>query len=108
MSTEQQLPDLDLGLVQWTPAAMQLLEEHARRQGLEAELVLAHLIGRHASHDWGTIDAEDAKANTRALIEGSRIMSTYSLDGHDVWVITEAEGDNGRRAATTVLLPGDY
>lgn len=108
MSTEHELPTLDLGTVVATPAAMELLEDHARRHGLEAQLVLGHLISRHAAHDWGTIDAEDAKANTRALIEGARVMSAYSLDDQPVWVITEAEGDGGRRECTTVLLPGDY
>lgn len=108
MATEQELPPLDLGRVVCTPAAMQVLEEHAARHQLEARMVVAHLIGRHAAHDWGTIDAEDAKANTRALIEGTRVLSAYTLDGRAVWVITDGERDDGTRECTTILLPEDY
>ena len=106
MST--QVPQLDVGAVTWTPGAQRLLEEHASRHGLEAHLVLMQLVSRHATHDWGTIDAEDAIANTRALVDGGRILSTYSLDGQTVWMITEAEGDDGSRSATTLLLPEEY
>jgi hypothetical protein len=106
MSTDT--PQLDVGAVTCTPGAQRLLEEHARRQGLEQHLVLMHLISRHATHDWGTVDADDARANTRALIDGGRIISSYALDGTPVWVITEAEGDDGTRASTSVLLPEEY
>jgi hypothetical protein len=108
MIAEHQVPPLDLGRVTCTPAAMQLLEQHAGRHGLAADLVLAHLVSKHAGHDWGTIDAEDAKANTRALIDGGRILGVHDLDGQKLWIITEAEGDDGRRAVTTLLLPEDY
>ncbi len=104
----QQAPQLDLGAVVATPAAMALLEAHADQHGLDARTVMLHLVSRHASHDWGTIDAEDAKANTRALIDGTRITSTYTLDDQPIWIITDAEGDDGTRQSTTLLLPGDY
>jgi hypothetical protein len=32
----------------------------------------------------------------------------HAEGGTKFWVITEAVGDDGRRAATTVLLPDEY
>jgi hypothetical protein len=51
------------------------------------------------------VDDEDRRANDRALLEGTRLLSTYMLcDGKTkVWIITEAD-----RSATTVLLPDEY
>jgi hypothetical protein len=56
------------------------------------------------------VGTEDAEANNQALRDGSRLLSAYILnDGKTkIWVITEAEDDNGNRAATTILLPSDY
>ena len=53
---------------------------------------------------------EDKQANEQALQDGSRIFSAYVLKttGEKVWVITEAIDDQGRRAATTILLPEEY
>ena len=66
-------------------------------------------FARHAQGDWGEVDAEDAAANDEALKDGSRILSAYHLkDGTKIWVITEAEDDNGQREATTILLPEEY
>lgn len=63
-----------------------------------------HLLARHATGDWGELDAEDRAANDRALETGNRILSAYTLAGGDViWIITEAD-----RSATTLLLPRDY
>ncbi len=60
--------------------------------------------------DWVIVDAGDKAANEQALQDGSRLLSAYLLkDGQTkVWVITEAEGDDGKRAATTLLLPDEY
>ncbi len=47
--------------------------------------------------------------NDLALVDGSRIMSAYkTLLGEKIWIITEATGDDGHRAATTILLPDEY
>ena len=36
----------------------------------------------------------------------SRLLSAYkTLKGVKLWIITEAEDDDGHRAATTILLP---
>lgn len=62
------------------------------------------LIFRHQSGDWGTLAAEDKKANDDALIYGDRLLSAYYVaHGVKVWVITEAD-----RSATTVLTPEEY
>ena len=73
------------------------------------ESPLAFIFGRHARGDWGEVDAEDAALNDEALKDGSRLLSAYHLkDGTKIWVITEAEDDNGQREATTILLPEEY
>jgi hypothetical protein len=61
------------------------------------------LIKRHATGDWGDVDAEDGKANDEALKNGGRLLSAYTVKGVKVWVITEAD-----RSSTTLLLPQDY
>jgi len=68
----------------------------------EAGTSPADLIGRHLSGDWGTVDKDDWRANDRALLEGTRLLSAYQLPGTGgkIWVITEWD-----RSATTILLP---
>lgn len=62
------------------------------------------LLSRHVRGDWGDLDEHDRKENDRALAEGTRLLSAYSLpDGEKIWVITEAD-----RSATTLLLPDEY
>ena len=56
-----------------------------------------------------SVEAEDWQANDQALADGSRLLSAYNtLKGVKLWIITEAENDNGQRAATTLLLPDEY
>jgi len=58
----------------------------------------------HARGDWGELDQEDKAANDNALIDGTRLLSSYrSKRGIKFWIITEAD-----RSITTVLLPEDY
>ena len=84
-----------------TPGALKALEEAGQQPG--------EFLDRHVRGDWGTVDADDWKANEDALGDGSRLLSAYALkSGVRIWVITEAKGDDGERAATTLLLPGDY
>ncbi len=67
------------------------------------------LLRRHASGDWGDLDAHDRAANDAALRDGSRLLSAYTVaEGIKVWIITEAADDDGHRAATTLLLPAEY
>ncbi|MBN9519236.1 hypothetical protein J0H58_12060 [bacterium] len=83
-----------LGQIVATPAALGVLTQ--------PEIVAA--LRRHASGDWGNVDAEDRAANDDALHDGTRLLSVYqSASGTTFWVITEAD-----RSVTTVLLPDDY
>lgn len=83
-----------LGQTVATPAALGALDR--------PDIVAA--LRRHASGDWGDVDADDRAANDDALRAGERLLSVYrSANGTTFWVITEAD-----RSATTVLLPDDY
>ncbi len=87
---------LSLGRVVATPAALEVLAA--------ADTSPLALLIRHASGDWGQVDAEDAKANDEAVINFYRVLSAYKLHtGETVWIITEAD-----RTVTTILLPSDY
>jgi hypothetical protein len=91
----------DLGRTLATPGALAALEQ--------AHVSPASLLSRHASGDWGTLCDEDKQANDHALISGGRILSAYVLPTKvKLWIITEATDDQGRRAATTLLLPEEY
>jgi hypothetical protein len=95
-------PLFKLGQVVATPGALEALEK--------AQQTPWEFLSRHVAGDWGVVGAEDAEANNLALKDGSRLLSAYILkDGNTkIWVITEAEDDNGNRAASTLLLPADY
>ena len=71
---------------------------------------LLQFLQRHLAGDWGVVCPDDAEANRRSLQDGSRLLSAYILkDGKTkIWLISEAEDDNGNRAATTGLIPGEY
>lgn len=89
------------GLVSVTPAALVVLAEHYT--------LPEDLISRHVSGDWGDLDVEDDQRNNEALVDGSRIFSAYVLaEEVKVWVITEAQDDDGVRSHTTILLPSEY
>ena len=90
-----------LGRTLAAPGALKALEESGENP--------SDFLDRHARGDWGTVDADDWKANEDAMENGSRLVSAYALkSGAKIWVITEARGDDGERAATTLLLPGEY
>lgn len=90
-----------LGQLLATPGALQECEA--------AGVSPMRYFDRHAQQDWGDLSTDDKRANDRALTDGSRILSAYHLpSGTKIWIITEAEDDEGDRAATTVLLPEEY
>ncbi len=98
-------PRFDLGQVVATPAALATLERLGKS--------VVEFIERHAKTDWGDLSEDDTQANEDALVDGSRILSSYVLEGEGddvtkIWVITEAEDESGDRLATTVLLPEEY
>ena len=84
-----------LGRILATPGALKALRE-------AGEDPLRYL-SRHASGEWGDLDAHDVRENGRALKNGRRILSSYTIGERHVWVITEAD-----RSATTLLLPEEY
>ena len=66
-------------------------------------------LEKHLSGDWGEVDAGDQNANDQALADGGRLLSSYrTLRGVVVWVLTEAEGDDGVRASTCLTTPQEY
>jgi hypothetical protein len=86
---------LPLGRVLATPGALKLLQ-------YAGEDPFGYLA-RHASGDWGELDAHDRRQNERSLEHGWRVLSSYPVGQDRVWVITEAD-----RSVTTILLPDEY
>ncbi len=85
-----------LGSLVATPAALEALQS-ARQSPAE-------FLSRHASGDWGDVDATDRKLNNAAVKNGERILSAYKTkDGERIWIITEAD-----RGSTCILLPEEY
>lgn len=94
-------PRFKVGQTVATPGALEALEKAGQTPW--------EFLARHVQGDWGEVDADDKQANENALIDGSRILSAYTTKGNDrIWIITEAEGDDGNRLATTILLPDEY
>ncbi len=94
-------PRFSLGQVLATPGALAALDT-AGQSGHE-------FLARHVRGDWGDVCADDAVLNDEALNDGSRLLSSYRLkNGTKIWIITEAADEQGRRAATTTLLPEEY
>ena len=83
-----------LGQLVATPGALEALEA--------ANTSPAELLGRHRRGNWGDVDKDDWQANERALGEGTRLLSAYTLSttNETVWIITEWD-----RSATTILRP---
>jgi len=68
-----------------------------------------HYLLRHLNCDWGIMSEEDKQTNKDSLQNGARLMSYYLMpDGTKLWIITEAEDEEGNRSATTLLLPDEY
>ena len=66
------------------------------------------LLQRHATGDAGILTSEDIRANERAILVGSRILSAFIFNGQRIWVITDAVEDDGHRHSTTILLASEY
>lgn len=83
-----------LGRIVTTPHALEVIPHYD----------ITASITRHQAGDWGELTPEGHRANDRALVNGTRILSAYrSGSGAKFWLITEAD-----RSRTTVLLPEDY
>ena len=89
------------GRIVGTPGAIAALEESGQTPDF--------FLDQHIAGNWGLVDKEDWNTNDVAAKGGGRIMSEYvTLKGKKIWIITEAEGDDGKREATTLLLPSEY
>ncbi|MBY7933103.1 type I restriction endonuclease subunit M [Vibrio fluvialis] len=64
---------------------------------------LTSLLQRHENCDWGNCCLDDALNNDKATKSNQRILSSYKLNGTDIWIITEHD-----RSVTTILYPRDY
>jgi hypothetical protein len=90
------IPRFPFGQVVATPGALDAL--------LTAGQTPNTFLCRHLMGDWGELDEEDRRENEHSLVQGSRLLSAYTLSsGTRLWVITEAD-----RSATTILLPSEY
>ena len=90
-----------LGEIVATPAALKAIEEAGQDP--------AFFLDKHIAGDWGEVDKGDSQANEDALVSGDRLLSAYrTLKNVRLWIITEAEDDQNKRAATTLLLPEEY
>jgi len=95
------MPTFDLGRILATPGALKAMEESGQAP--------VDFLKRHFNCDWGDMDDEDRQSNDAALDDGSRLFSAYHTStGTKLWVITEADSDEGGRLATTILLPEEY
>ena len=89
------------------------INAYLKERGLPHMFLIRYVI-RHVNGDWGELCAEDYEANEQALADGSRILSKYRLPsdhesgGRAIYVITEAEDDDGERRYTTILFPEEY
>lgn len=68
----------------------------------------AYVLARHQRGDWGDLEDCDRRRNDIARESGGRILSEYDLPCGKVWVLTEAENDDGVREVTTIMLPHEY
>ena len=94
-------PLFGMGRLLGTPAALQAMEESGQSP--------AEFLGRHVRGDWGAVSEGDGLLNDDAVKDGTRILSAYvTNNGTKIWIMTEATGDDGKRAATTILLPVEY
>ena len=90
-----------LGQIVGTPDSLEAINDSGQTP--------AFFLDRHAQGDWGEVCQEDGLLNDEAVKDGSRILSAYrTLKGVKIWIISDAENDDGHRAATTLLLPENY
>lgn len=88
----------NIGKLVATPAALQVLQE----------LDIIQVLGWHVTGAWEEMSQADRALNAQALKDGSRIFSSFEVNGEKIWVITEAVNDEGIRASTCISLPEDY
>ncbi len=92
--------DFPLGQVVITAELAERMEEY--------RYDIAHALEEHRFCNWGLTKGSDWWANFRALKSGERILSEWEIGGERVWIITDAENDEGKREHTTIMRPSDY
>ena len=90
----------DPGSIVSTPAALRFCQRH--------KIDMLGLVARHSQADWGEMSSDDLLANDVALVDGSRLFSSYTFPAGKIWVVSDATDDDGNRASTCVMLPADY
>lgn len=96
----------NLGEAFATPAVLEAVyEEKGGKVAVAPKDKLPSFFTRHECGDWGDLSQEDQQANERALKEGGRIQSVYTLKntGQKLWVVTEAD-----RSKTTLMIADEY
>lgn len=89
-------PLFDPGRVVATPAALVAIE---KADGWVPNYLILHLSGQ-----WLQMSRMDHETNLKAVKDGGRILSRFTLHGGVViYVITEAD-----RSSTTILLATEY
>lgn len=94
---------MEYGQIFATAGVAAAMEESER---FTAEIAAA--FTRYQRRDWGQLCQEDWQLNDDSLRGGSRILAAYDTSCGMIWIITEAEGDDGHRSATTFLFPSEY
>ena len=100
-SSDTAHPKFELGQIVATPGALDALEASNQAP--------SEFLKKHLQLEQGDLCDEDHELNGEAVKDGSRILSAFkTTTGIKLWLITEAENDNGHRSATTLLLPDEY
>ena len=82
------LKDMDVVI---TPGASQLLSDENINEALR----------RHSNKDWGNVSDEDNET-------GGMLLSSYTFEGQEIWVITDYGWKDTDHKVTTILLPEEY
>jgi len=64
---------------------------------------IQNILRRHCECDWGDLGEEDKESNNIALIEGTRLVSSYHVSGEKIYITTEAD-----RSLTLIQLAEEY
>ena len=86
------------------------IAEWAKENPQALEFIISS-FERHLHLDWGEMDEEDVQTNNHALVNGSRLFSSYNIptglcdniSDDKIWIITEAD-----RSTNTILFPSEY
>ena len=68
------------------------------------DLIPLHMAFAQNAKVWGnTTPDEDRLSNDMSVVDGTRVVSSWSLNGEDYFVITEAD-----RSVTTIMRKEEY